>query len=209
MAGAKSVVNRESRVRRERRPLPLQPEGSLRRVARMKDAPGSLLVLVAVGAAAWVHCASPAAAQARRSHYVRVADALTAATLAEPMRVAPRMFSPYPLSEACRRPARIDRLEAPSRTIEMRAGDRLALASLRVVAVSDANAAVAGVPVAIEAEERDPSPVLLRSDDPDLNEGRLHAVSAGTFRLRIRTLCAAVNAAFTIRVNVRGEASQS
>jgi hypothetical protein len=135
---------------------------------------------------------------AARSYYVRVAEGLTSPTMDEAMRVAPRMFSAYQISEACRMPRRIDRLEAPQRTVALALGDELALSTLRIVAISDGNVAVPGVPIVIEAEELNPSVVQLRSDDPSIDQGRLKTVGSGTFRMRVRTLCAATNAEMTI-----------
>jgi hypothetical protein len=162
----------------------------------------SVLLVLAVASAG---CSSPIVARVAPSlatgpqpYFVRVADALTSPTLTEPMRVAPRLFSAFQLTEACREPVRVARLEAPARDLDLRVGDRLALSTLRVVAVNDANVAVAGVPVTIEAEERNPPVVVLRSDDPDLDQGRLHLVNAGTLRVRVRTVCAAVNQELTI-----------
>ena len=124
-----------------------------------------------------------------RSYYVTVAEGLTSPSMSESMRVAPRMFSAPDLADACQSPRRVARLEAPARTLDLRVGDQLALSTLRVVAVGEAGAALSAVPVVIEAEELNPALVQLRSDDADLNEGRLRTVGSGTFRVRVRTLC--------------------
>ncbi len=150
----------------------------------MRRVSGRLLVagLVASGA-----CALVSASQ--RDYYVRVAEGLTSPSLNEAMSVAPRMFAADELARECQETRRTARLEAPARTLDLRVGDRLTLSTLRVVAVSAANVAVPRVPVVIEAEERNPPIVQLRSDDPDLNAGRLVMVGRGRFRLRIRTMC--------------------
>ena len=121
--------------------------------------------------------------------YVTVAEGLTSPSLTEAMQVAPRMFGPLQLAEACQTPRRIARLEAATRTVDLRVGERLTLSMLRVVAVSEADVVMPGVPVVIEAEERNPPVVQLRSDNPDLNAGRLFSVGSGRFRMRVRTLC--------------------
>jgi len=153
----------------------------------------SLLVLCAAGAAGCsspiVARVAPALATGPQPYFVRIADGLTAPSLAEAMRVAPRMFSAYQLDAACQTPRRIDRLEAPTREVELRVGERLTLSTLNIVAVNDANVAVVGVPVAFEVEERNPSAVQLRSDDPDLDAGRLLSIASGRFRMRVRTIC--------------------
>jgi hypothetical protein len=141
--------------------------------------PANLLVLV---------CMAMAAACAKTS-YVRVAEGLTSPSLTEAMQVAPRMFGASDLTKACQSPRRIARLEAPARDLDLRVGDRLALNTLRVVAIGEAGAALTDVPVVIEVEELNPPLVQLRSDDPDLNAGRLLSVGSGTFRMRVRTLC--------------------
>ena len=55
------------------------------------------------------------------------------------------------------------------------------------------------VPIVIEAEDVLPPVLQLRSDDPDLNEGRVSSLNSGRFRLRIRTLCSVPGAETTIR----------
>ena len=165
----------------------------------------TLMVLLVVSGAAGTACNSPFLAKvapplstATRPYYVRVAEALTSATMGEPMRVAPRMFSAYQTQEACRLPHRVERLEAPTRTIALQLGDRLTLSTLRIVAVSDGNLAVPNVPIIIEAEELSPSVVELRTGDSDLAGGHIRTVGSGTFHLRIRTLCSSTNAGITI-----------
>jgi hypothetical protein len=138
---------------------------------------------IAASAACAVVSAGP------RDYYVRVAEALTSASANEEMSVAPRMFAAPELVQACQEPQRIARLEAPSRTLQLHVGDRLALSTLRVVAVSAANVAMPRVPVVIEAQERTPPIAHLRSDDPDINEGILLTVARGRFRIRVRTMC--------------------
>ena len=48
--------------------------------------------------------------------------------------------------------------------------------------------------------------VRLRSDDPDLNAGRLLTVAPGTFRMRVRTIC--VNSPAEVRITGRVVAEQ-
>ena len=121
--------------------------------------------------------------------FVSIAEGLTSATFTEGIRVAPRGFTSAQLVEACRDPRVVDRLEVAPDQLEMREDGRYALNSISVVAVNGAEVAIAGVPIVIEAEEVSPAVVVLRSDDPDLNVGRLHAVRAGYFRMRFRTMC--------------------
>lgn len=126
--------------------------------------------------------------------FVSVAEGLTSATFTEGIRVAPRGFTSSQLVEACRDPRVVDRLEVAPDQLEMRADGRYELNSISVVAVNGADVAMAGVPIVIEAEEVSPAVVVLRSDDPDLNVGRLRAVRAGYFRMRFRTMCGAPHA---------------
>ncbi len=144
-----------------------------------------ILLVAALGGA----CASSGVRSRSTNYFVSVAEGLTSATLTEGIRVAPRMFAASQLVEACNTPRGVERLEvAPSR-LEMTPDGRYALNTLSVVAVNAAAAAIPDVPIALEAEEITPPVIGLRSDDPDLNAGRLHAVRAGRFRMRIRTLC--------------------
>jgi hypothetical protein len=129
-----------------------------------------------------------------RNYYVRVAEGLTSPSLTEAMSIAPRMFGAAELVSACQETQRTARLEAPARTLDLRVGDRLTLSTLRVVAVSAANVAMRQVPVVIEAEERNPPIVELRSDGPDLEAGRLLMVGRGRFRIRVRTMCTSSSA---------------
>ena len=137
-----------------------------------------------------------------RAYYVRVAEGLTSPSLTETMQVAPRMFGASDLTTACQSPRRIARLEAPARTLELRVGEPFALNTLRVVAVGDAGAVLTEVPVVIEVEELNPPLVQLRSDDPDLNAGRLRSVGSGTVRMRVRTLCTSTPAELKITARV-------
>ena len=122
-------------------------------------------------------------------YFVSIAEGLTSATLTEGIRVAPRQFTASQLVEACKDPRVVDRLEVAPEMLEMREDGRYSLNTLSVVAVNGADVAMAGVPVVVEVEEVNPTVVALRSDDPDLNAGRLHAVRAGYFRMRVRTMC--------------------
>jgi hypothetical protein len=155
--------------------------------------PARLLVLT---------CTAMSAAACAKGYYVRVAEGLTAPSLTETMQVAPRMFAASDLTSACRSPRRITRLEAPARTLELRVGERLALNTLRVVAVGEAGTAVTDVPVVIEVEELSPPVMQLRSDDPDLNAGRLLSVGSGIVRMRVRTLCTSRPAELNITARV-------
>ena len=154
--------------------------------------PANLLVLACIATS--VSCA--------KGPYVRVAEGLTSPSLTEAMQVAPRMFGASDLTRACQSPRRIARLEAPARALELRVGDRLALNTLRVVAIGEAGAALSDVPVVIEVEELNPPLVQLRSDDPDLNAGRLLSVGSGTFRMRVRALCTSTPAELNMTARV-------
>ena len=127
-------------------------------------------------------------------YFVVVAEGLTSATLTESIRVAPRGFTSSQLVEACRDPRVVARLEVAPDPLEMREDGRYALNSLSVVAVNYADVAMEGVPIVLEAEEVSPPVVQLRSDNVDLNAGRLHAVRTGYFQMRIRTMCGAPHA---------------
>jgi hypothetical protein len=121
--------------------------------------------------------------------YVRVAEGLTSPTLAEGIRVAPRMFTAPDLVRACQNPRTVDRLKTATASLELQVGERFPLSSLTIVAVSASDVAMPDVPIAIEAEDAAPPILQLRSDDPDLNQGVLSSLNTGRFRLRIRTLC--------------------
>jgi len=73
--------------------------------------------------------------------------------------------------------------------LELRLDGRYLFNTLAVVAIDESDQAVPGIPIMLEAEEIVPPVVEVRSDDPDIDAGSLHAVRAGRFRLRIRTMC--------------------
>jgi hypothetical protein len=129
---------------------------------------------------------------------VRIAEGLSSPTLAEGIRVAGRMFSAYELMRACRDPRSVARLETATTSLDLQVGERFPLGSLSIVAVNFADAAMLAVPIAIEAEDRSPPVLQLRSDNPDLNQGQLYSLNSGAFRLRIRTLCGTPGAEATI-----------
>ena len=122
-------------------------------------------------------------------YYVQVAEGLSSPTLTEGIRVAPRLFSASQLVEACKDPRIVERLDVAPNPLEMREDGRYALNTLSVVAINGADVAMANVPIVLEAEEVSPPVVQLRSDDPDINAGRLHALRTGLFQMRIRTMC--------------------
>ena len=136
------------------------------------------------------------ASRARKTgtYFVSIAEGLTSATIAEGIRVAPRGFTASQLVEACKDPRVVNRLEVAPNPLEMREDGRYSLNSLSVVAINGADVAMVGVPIVLEAQEVDPPIVQLRSDDPDLDVGRLHALRPGSFQMRIRTMCGAPHA---------------
>ena len=135
---------------------------------------------------------------ASRRTYVRIAEGLSAPSLAEGIRVAPRMFAASQLVEACKYPRSVARLKTPSRLLTLQVGERFALSTLNVVAVNFADVAMEAVPISIEATDFSPPVLQLRSDDPELNQGRLYSLNTGTFRIRIRTICSGPGVETTI-----------
>ena len=121
--------------------------------------------------------------------YIRVAEALSSPSLTEGLTVVPRMFTAPQLVTVCRDAAPVARLRVSPATVQLTRGVRYALGSLSVVAVDAADVAVPGTPLTLEAEETEPPVLVLRSDDPDLDAGRLHALAPGRFRMRVRTIC--------------------
>jgi hypothetical protein len=155
----------------------------------------SLLVLAV--ATIFAGCASA-------RHYVQIAEGLSSPTVTEGIRVAPRMFSPSQFVEACRTAVPVARLEVEPDLLDLVLGNLYSLDSLTVVAVDGADIAVPGVPIVLEAEDTSPPVLQLRSDDPDLDQGRLRAIAPGEFRMRIRTTCGMPQAETIIRGRVGG-----
>lgn len=161
-----------------------------------------VIVLVLVGVTLAAGCASRTPQRPPQSHYVPIAEGLSSPTLAEGIRVAPRMFAAPELMRACRDPRSVARLETATRFLDLQVGERFPLSSLRVVAVNFADVAMTAVPIVIEADDFSPPVLQLRSDNPDLNQGQLYSLNSGAFRLRIRTLCGTPGAETTIRGRV-------
>lgn len=122
-------------------------------------------------------------------HYVQIAEGLSSPSVTEGIQVAPRMFSPPQLVEACRNTLPVARLKVEPAILELTQGNLYSLSSLTVVAVNGADVAVPGVPIVLEAEDTTPPVLQLRSDDPDLDEGRVRVIGTGRFRMRVRTTC--------------------
>lgn len=122
-------------------------------------------------------------------HYVQIAEGLSSPSITEGIRVAPRMFSAPQLVEACRTAVPVSRLKVEPSELILTAGNLYQLSSITVVAVNAADIAVPAVPIVLEAEDTNPPVLRLRSDDPDLDEGRIRVVGPGKFRMRIRTTC--------------------
>jgi hypothetical protein len=134
--------------------------------------------------------------------YIRVAEALASANMNEGLRIAVPRLTPAVIAQNCRLLPHISRLEAPSLAMEMQIGESFQLSGLSVVAVDDADVIVAGVPLAIEAEDQAPPVLQLRGDDPDLGRGTLRPMNTGEFRLRIYTLCGVPGAEALMSVKV-------
>ena len=132
---------------------------------------------------------SGCALKPRDRYYVQIAEGLTSPTLTEGIRVAPRRFSAPGLMAVCKTATPVERLEVSPMTLVLSRGNRYSLNSLTVVAVNSAEVAVPGLPIVIEVEDTEPPVLQLRSDDPDLDEGRVLAIGAGEFRMRVRTVC--------------------
>lgn len=133
--------------------------------------------------------------------YIRVAEGLTSAHMNEAIYLALPRLDRDQVQRGCRGLSRIARLGTPSTRMLMQVGERFALAGLSVIAVDDAGIAVAGVPLAIEAQDRTPPVLELRKEDADLARGVLRPLNAGEFLVRIYPLCA-IPAAETI-INVK------
>lgn len=139
----------------------------------------------------------------RASYFVPIAEGLTATTQSEAVRLAPRMFSAPDLVRACAAARPFARLRVVPDTVALTVDERFPLNRVSVIAINAADIVVPGVPIVFEAEEVSPAVVALRSDDPDLNEGRIHALAPGSFRLRVRTICGTAGAEAAIRGRVR------
>ena len=132
---------------------------------------------------------SAPAAQAQR-HYVPIANALSAATLTQGITVAPRAFAPSQFLDACNRTRPVTRFKVIPRELVIGEGRDVSLYTISIVAVDAADLAVPGVALVLEAEDDNPPVVQLQSNDPYLRVGRLRAAGPGTFRIRVRTVCA-------------------
>lgn len=149
----------------------------------------SALLFAATAAFVFVYSYASDKAVSDQRSYVRIAEALSSPSLNEGIVVAPRMFTAPQLMKACQDVIPMARLRVVPATLQLTRGVRYTLSSLSVVAVNAADVEVPGVPLTIEAEDSEPPVLVLRSDDPDLDAGRLHALAPGRFRMRVRTIC--------------------
>ena len=164
-------------------------------VSRIAVAAGLVLMLIASGCAARASRAAGA--------YIRVAEALTSATMNEAIQIAVPRLDPAVISQGCRLVARrIVRLATPSLSMQMQIGEQFRLSGLSIVAVDDANLVVSGVPLAIEALDQTPPVLQLRTNDPDLGRGWLRPVNTGEFLVRTYTLCGVPGAEAIFNVKV-------
>jgi hypothetical protein len=136
-----------------------------------------------------VSLAVAASGCATTRHYVQIAEGLSSPSITEGIRVAPRMFSAPQLVEACRTATPVARLKVEPAELILTQGNLYQLSSITVVAVNAADIAVPGIPIVLEAEDSNPPVLRLRSDDLDLDEGRIRVIGSGRFRVRIRTTC--------------------
>jgi hypothetical protein len=113
------------------------------------------------------------------------------------------MFTAPELVQACAAARPVARLRVAPDRLDLRVDERFPLARLSVVAINGADVVVPAVPVVFEADEVLPAVLQLRSDDPDLNQGRIHSVAAGRFRIRVRTICGTAGAEAAIQGRVR------
>jgi hypothetical protein len=143
------------------------------------------LMVVAVLAAG---CAA-ARQQYLTRHYVRVADALTSSTLGENLRVVPGALAAIRFNDVCRTAVPIARLVVVPRALDLVRGTTVSLSSFSVVALDGGGVVVRDQPIAIEVLDAAPPVLQLRSDDPDVAEGRLRAISSGGFKVRFRSIC--------------------
>ena len=143
-----------------------------------------------------VACESP-----RR--YVHVAEGLSSVSAGARVEVASRMFSAPELEERCRVPVKAMQLVVRPSQLELAQGDVYPLDSLSVVAVDEAGVIVPRVPIAVEVEDVDPALVRLRSDDPDLLQGRVRVIGRGELEIRVRTICGTRDRTATTRLVAR------
>jgi len=121
--------------------------------------------------------------------YVRIADALTSPSLTEPLHLVPWQFTLTEFTRVCPDVRPVARLETAYQAVELKVDERFPLAALSVVAIDPDDRALLDVPIFLEIENGAPPAILVRSDDADLNRGWVFALGAGTFRIRIQTLC--------------------
>ena len=164
-------------------------------MSRTALAAGLVLILLAAGCAARATRASRA--------YVRVAEALSATTINEAIRIAVPRLDAAVISQGCRLVGRrIVRLATPSLNLQMQLGEQFMLSGLSIVAVDDANLVVPGVPLAIEAQDQSPPLLRLQTNGPDLGRGGLRTLDTGEFLVRTYTLCGVPGAEAIFNVKV-------
>jgi len=155
-------------------------------------------------AAMIVSCACGAAAgnQQPRDDYTHVAEGLSSPRAGAAVDAAFRMFSLPDFDMVCdhARAADVVRLRSDTPRIRLRVGERLALRTLKIVALDAGGRILSAVPLALEAETA-PDVFDLRSDH--IAEAELTAVKAGQAKLRARTMCPRSSGEAVIPVQVQ------
>ena len=133
--------------------------------------------------------------------FVHVAEGYTSGGVDDGIVAARRLFSAPDFEQICspvQSPARL--VPKTSNPLRLQRGQWFTFETLTVLAVDAANHVVPRVPISIEVEEHHPELLSLRSDL--IGDGRVMAIRAGRFRLRISTICSGHRAAVTIDAEV-------
>ena len=138
-------------------------------------------------------------AQTQEPHFVNIGEGYTSAQAGDEMQVEGRMFSaPDPI---CADLHGANRLEGPSRVLELSVGKGFGLGELRVIAVDSRGDPVRPIPVAVEVEEK--SFERLNMDEYRAGGREIVPLQSGDLLFRVRSICSDTVKSAVVRATVR------
>lgn len=136
----------------------------------------------------------------KETQFVTIAEGMTSTSPQEGIRVGYRMFTAPDLQAACTNSKQPASLFFRNASLLLRIGRRFHLGQLVVLAVNGSGQILPPVPIALDAELKDPPLLDLKSDS--LSDTSILPLASGRLRLRARTVCPSQSVGNTLPVIV-------